>query len=150
VFPIVAVWIAFKQTIPNEITYSPGQETGGSIIRSLCFLLLFTIPAVTFEIQLSFRHIEALFPLYPFDQLSNEGILKFDDSAAPLADEMLVLLRLLNLVIAANLAQPHLVNQAQFLEELKAAVHCRWANRLIPGTGAAVKLLGVDMPRSIS
>lgn len=94
--------------------------------------------------------MEALFPPYPFDQLSNEGILKFDDSATPLADEMLVLPRLLNLVIATNLAQPHLVNQAQFLEELKATVHCRWTNRLIAGTGTTVKLLGVDMPLSIS
>jgi len=76
--------------------------------------------------------------------------LKTDNFAAALADQVLVLRRLLNLVIATNLTQPHLINQSQFLEEVKSAVYCSLTDRLIPGTGATIKLLGIDMPFSIA
>jgi hypothetical protein len=91
-----------------------------------------------------------MFTLYCLDQLPNERILKFNDFPAPLADQMLVLRRLLNLVIATNLTQPHLINQFEFLEEVKGAVYRRWTYRLISGTGTTIKLLGVNMLFSIA
>jgi hypothetical protein len=87
---------------------------------------------------------------YCLDQLLEVGVLKFDDFATSLTDHVLVLRRLLNLVIAANLAQSHLINQPQFLEKVKAAVYRGWTYRLIPGTGATIKLLSVYMPFSIA